>query len=294
MLRVLDLFSGLGGFSLGLERTGGFRTVAFCEIEEFPRKVLRKHWPDVPIFEDVTNADFEPVGPVDLVTAGFPCQDISLAGKGAGLTGERSGLFWHILRTVRMVGRPQLLLENVAELLNRGLGAVLGALAQIGYDAEWHCIPASAVGAPHVRDRVWIMAHPNKERSSSERGKRQDLSEEGSVWRNEFGRGQSVIEWQKPIRGARQTRKGADSNSPGSEGQQSCGADQKERPRPLSGPLGPLLASHRGKWPTEPDLPRVANGLPDQSHRIAALGNSVVPRIPEMIGRAILEAEGQT
>ncbi len=159
-LRVLDLFSGIlvGGFSLGLERTGGFETVAFCEIEEFPRRVLAKHWPEVPCYEDVTTARFDAIGPVDLVAAGFPCQDISLAGKGAGLAGSRSGLFWHILRTVRMVGRPKLLLENVAELLDRGMGAVLGALAQIGYDAEWHCIPASAVGGSQERDRVWIIA----------------------------------------------------------------------------------------------------------------------------------------
>lgn len=159
-LRVLDLFSGIGGFSLGLERTGGFETVAFCEIEEFPRRVLAKHWPGVPCHEDVTTADFGHVGPVDLVTAGFPCQDISLAGKGAGLAGNRSGLFWHILRTVCMVGRPKLLLENVAELLNRGMGAVLGALAQVGYDTQWHCIPSSAVGASQERDRVWIIANP--------------------------------------------------------------------------------------------------------------------------------------
>lgn len=163
MLKVLDLFSGIGGFSLGLERTGGFKTVAFCEIEEFPRRVLSKHWPEAPCYEDVTAADFGALGPVDVVTAGFPCQDLSFAGKGAGLSGDRSGLFWHILRTVRMVGRPQLLLENVAALLDRGMGSVLGALASVGYDTEWHCIPASAVGAPHRRDRVWIVADPERD-----------------------------------------------------------------------------------------------------------------------------------
>jgi len=162
MMRVLDLFSGIGGFSLGLERTGGFETVAFCEIEEFPRKVLAKHWPDVPIYGDITSDDFGSIGPVDMVTAGFPCQNVSLAGKGAGISGDRSRLFWHILRTVRMVGRPKLLLENVAALLNRGMGTVLGALAQIGYDTEWHCIPASYIGARSLRDRVWIMAYPER------------------------------------------------------------------------------------------------------------------------------------
>lgn len=164
-LRVLDLFSGIGGFSLGLERTGGFETVAFCEIEEFPRRVLAKHWPDVPCYRDV--ATFEPGRPVDLVTAGFPCQDISIANQTAtGIAGERSGLFWHILRTVCLVGRPSILLENVAELLNRGMGAVLGALSSLGYDTQWHCIPASAVGASQERDRVWIIADPAEVRAT--------------------------------------------------------------------------------------------------------------------------------
>lgn len=157
-LRHLDLFSDIGGFALGLERTGGFETVGFCEIEKFPQKILRKHWPEVPIYEDVRT--FEHSGPVDLVTAGFPCQDISLAGQGAGLSGERSGLFWYILRAVRMVGRPRLLLENVAALLDRGMGSVLGALATIGHDAEWHRIPASYVGCRQLRERIWIVANP--------------------------------------------------------------------------------------------------------------------------------------
>jgi len=164
-LKVLDLFSGIGGFSLGLERTGGFETVAFCEIEEFPRKVLAKHWPEVPQYEDVTTSDFRHLKSVDMVTAGFPCQDASFAGKGAGLAGERTRLFWHILRTVRMVGQPKLLLENVAALLDRGMGTVLGALAQIGYDTEWHCIPSSYVGGWSKRDRVWIYANSNNEHS---------------------------------------------------------------------------------------------------------------------------------
>lgn len=169
MLKVLDLFSGIGGFSLGLERTGGFETVAFCEIEDGPQHVLNHHWPGVPLYDDIKTADFGHVGPVDMVTAGFPCQDISQAGKGAGLSGERSGLFWHILRSLRMVGRPRLLLENVAALRSRGMGEVCGALAEIGYDAEWHCIPASAVGAPHQRDRIWIVADPQRDKQPREK-----------------------------------------------------------------------------------------------------------------------------
>lgn len=237
-LRVLDLFSGIGGFSLGLERTGGFETVAFCEKESFPRRVLAAHWPEVPQYDDVTTADFGSLRPVDVVTAGFPCQDISLAGKGAGLSGDRSGLFWHILRTVRMVGRPKLLLENVAALLDRGMGSVLGALASIGYDAEWHCIPASYVGARQLRDRVWIVADP--ECDSVQRG-----PYIAQAWR------------------------------------------QKSREEQLAGLVQPCA------WP-EVSSSRdrgTGHGIPDGIHRNKSLGNSVVPQIPELIGRAILEAE---
>jgi DNA (cytosine-5)-methyltransferase 1 len=266
-MRVLSLFAGVGGFDLGLERAG-MRTVAFCEIDPFCRKVLAKNWPGVECFHDVTTADFASVGPVDLVAAGFPCQDISLAGDGAGLAGDRSGLFWHILRTVRLVGRPKLLLENVAALLDRGLGSVLGALAQIGYDAEWHCIPASAVGAPHIRDRIWIYGDPNDE-----------------------GQPDGPVNDEAPrlpeVGGAH-----SHAHEDGGERQQPKVSHTQGWPRPLSGSLGPLLDGNRG-WQAEPDLPRVANGLPNQSHRIAALGNAVVPKIPELLGRAILQAEGR-
>ncbi len=231
-MRVLDLFSGIGGFSLGLERAG-MRTVAFCEINPERRRVLRKHWPDVPIHEDVRRLPANFV--VDLVTAGFPCQDISLAGDGAGLAGMRSRLFWRIIRTAGLVGWPRLLLENVAALLGRGMGTVLGALAQVGYDTEWDCIPASAVGAPHVRDRVWISAHHRSKRGQG-------------VFLKEICR-QPAFSWCENVRGA-------------------------------SG-----LPDRSNLYPSK--LCRGGNGV---SERLDACGNSVVPQIPEIIGRAIMAA----
>lgn len=166
-LKVLDLFSGIGGFSLGLERTGGFETVAFCEIEPFPRKVLAKHWPNVPCYEDVrtlTAGQLSADGiAVDVICGGFPCQDLSNMGNRAGLAGQRSGLWFEFARLIGELRPKFLLLENVAALLGIGFGDILGFLASIRYDAEWHCIPAGYLGAPHERDRLWIVAYPQKE-----------------------------------------------------------------------------------------------------------------------------------
>ncbi len=163
-MRVLDLFSGIGGFSLGLERTGGFETVAFCEIDKAAQQVLRKHWPHVPIYEDVSSLSAKDIdGPIDVICGGFPCQDISLAGRGAGLAGARSGLWFQFHRLISEL-RPQwVLIENVALLRSRGLDEVLRSLAQIGYDAEWNCISAANIGAPHLRERLWIVAYPNND-----------------------------------------------------------------------------------------------------------------------------------
>jgi DNA (cytosine-5)-methyltransferase 1 len=174
-LRVLDLFSGIGGFSLGLERTGGFETVAFCEIEEFPRRVLAKHWPDVPCYRDVRELTAERLAAdgiaVDVITGGFPCQDLSIAGNQAGIReGTRSGLWAEIDRLIGELRPAFLVVENVANLLagpseqpGQWFGRVLGDLAERGYNAEWENIPASALGAPHRRERVWLVAYPDQD-----------------------------------------------------------------------------------------------------------------------------------
>lgn len=155
-LKVLDLFSGIGGFSLGLERTGGFKTVAFCERAPYPSKVLARHWPGVPNLGDIEKANFPYA---QAITAGFPCTDVSSAGLRAGLAGEHSGLWREVVRALRVVRPEYAVLENVAALLDRGMGEVLGDLAALGYHVEWDCIPASHLGAPHGRDRIWIIAY---------------------------------------------------------------------------------------------------------------------------------------
>jgi len=160
MMTFGSLFSGIGGIDLGLERAG-MSCKWQVEIDPFCRQVLAKHWPDVTRYSDVREVKGEHLEPVDLVAGGFPCQDISNAGKCAGINGERSGL-WHEFFRIICALRPHfILVENVSALRCRGLGRVLGDLAAIGYDAEWSCVSACAMGAPHTRDRLFIVSYPN-------------------------------------------------------------------------------------------------------------------------------------
>lgn len=168
-MRVLDLFAGIGGFTIGLERAG-FETVAFCEIEPYAQKVLRKNWPEVPIYDDVRTITADRLASdgigVDVITGGFPCQDISVAGNQAGIQdGTRSGLWSECARLLGELQPRYAIFENVTNLLNGERGdwfkRVLWDISEVGYDAEWHCIPASELGAHHHRDRVWIIAYPS-------------------------------------------------------------------------------------------------------------------------------------
>ncbi len=174
-LTIGSLFSGIGGLELGLERAGLGPVKWQAESDRFARAVLARRWPEVRRYEDVRDVDRD-AARVDVVCGGFPCQDLSVAGGGAGLAGARSGLWTEILRVARVVGPRYLVLENVAALLVRGVGTVLGALAESGFDAAWDCVPAAAVGAPHRRDRIllvaWRVPHPERDpvRQLAERG----------------------------------------------------------------------------------------------------------------------------
>jgi len=184
MIRVGELFAGIGGIGLGLEMAGGFEVAWHVERDPYAQKVLAKNWPGLPIHDDVTTfpPDNSDEWNVDMITGGFPCQDISVAGKGAGLHGERSGLFYEIVRIAGVLQPRFLLLENVPALLTRGLPDVLGALAQSGYDAQWRVLSAAEMGAPHLRKRIFIfctMADPERERGRSRQAGRQDASHAG-------------------------------------------------------------------------------------------------------------------
>ena len=187
-LNVLDLFSGSGMFSLGLERTGGFETVGFCEIEEYPRKVLRRHWPTVPIYTDIRSLSGEEAGTVDVICGGFPCQDLSVAGKGAGLSGQQSGLWSEFRRLIGEIRPGWVILENVANLLSgppersgEWFGRLLADLAALGYDAEWHCIPLTYFGAPNNRDRVWVVAYPKRDEQPRQEPRLREIGRMGRL-----------------------------------------------------------------------------------------------------------------
>ena len=247
-MKVLDLFSGIGGFSLGLERAG-METVAFCEFDEHAQKVLRKHWPGVPIHSDIRELNAKQYrGTVDVICGGFPCQDLSTAGKQVGFSGERSSLYGEMLRVIGECMPRYAIFENVTGLLTgdsgRWFGQFLYDLAQIGFDAEWHCVSASDIGAQHHRDRVWVIAYPCGSRSKVGLA-RQNVRQEGDT--------RISINLSNEIRRARR--------KPGMEG-----------------------------WSIEPNVGRVANGVPNRAHRLKQLGNAVVPQIPEAIGRAIMGA----
>ena len=209
MWKVGSLFSGIGGIELGFERAGGFETAWFVECEPYAQAVLRKHWPNVPIYGDIREIDFTTLPKVDILTGGFPCQDISNAGKRKGITGERSGLWKEYLRAICEIRPKIVFVENVAALVNRGLDVVLRDLAQAGYDAEWFCLSAADVGAPHKRQRIWIIAHSdgnsqsvmsfNGEQGCGKLGKNvADNSNKGiSTWRrgNDFDNEKESESW---------------------------------------------------------------------------------------------------
>ena len=163
-MKLLDTFAGIGGFSYAAEKlVGGFETTQFIEINPYCQKILNKHWSHVPIHDDITTFTAKS-GEFDIITGGFPCQDISVAGLQKGITKEtRSGLFYELIRVIRMVRPKYVVLENVAAILNRGLDIVLRELSEAGYDAEWAVISASSLGACHRRSRWWLVAYPNSE-----------------------------------------------------------------------------------------------------------------------------------
>lgn len=405
MLTVGSLFSGIGGFDLGLERTGHMRTLWFCEQNPYRRAVLAKHWPGVPIHDDVralvADTDGEPdqrsrrdmgrrravvaavqgqsessgvgetsessdeterpmsvpVPYVDVLCGGFPCQDLSVAGKGAGIEGARSGLWAEFARIIGELRPRYVIVENVPALLARGMGRVLGDLAACGYDAEWDCIPASALGAPHRRDRVWIVAYPYadegrcevvgepqpagveyvgdesdrlrttrsagavgypngerpqgrgrhdqraRERVAGQAGTQPAMADATGEGRHVTrSAGEALLEpraQQRPTgRGGGGEGMGNADSAPANAyaeagaSRQAIGESGRREPESDLGLLAHGFSPGLAGWDREPDIPRVAKGVPNRVDRLAALGDALVPQIAEYIGRRIMEWEG--
>ena len=327
-----SLFAGIGGFDLGFERAG--MTCKWqVEIDDYANRVLAKHWPNVHRERDIRTAGRHNLERVDVICGGFPCQDISYAGQGAGLDGERSGLFFEAVRVVRELRPRIVVLENVAALLTRGLDRVLGTLAEIGFDTEWHCIPAAAVGAPHIRDRVFVIG---TDANATEYGRRQRNENSGrcreGTGEREECRSRSVREnvadadeqhgdngrhgsgsvcgkrskqtdvcgSEKDVANARARRRCEKLHEQidiRSGQETNCNRNQTPEAKGRGNVSGVFTGAsssggEQSDWITEPDVGRVANGVPARVDRLRGLGNAVVPQVAEWIGKRIVETVG--
>lgn len=272
------LYSGIGGFSLAAQRVG-LKTIWMAEIDDYCLKVLNKHWPDVPKYGDVREITELPY--VDVLTAGFPCQPVSLAGKRLGEADDR-WLWPDTIRLIRLARPRVVVLENVPGLLRRGMPSVLGDLAASGFDAEWESIPAAAFGAPHRRDRIFIVAYPNYQPNKAERGQRPHLAPQGFGWRAHRSRGSHDAQRQVTLWGAGEVAGlAADANGIRRDG--------------WAGAFG------SARWPESQDSPQwlphpgdswVADGLPTKLERaqLRGLGNAVVPAVAEYVLRQAVRA----
>ena len=271
-----SLFAGIGGFELGLERAiPGAYTLWQVEQNTFCQKVLAKHWPEARIYDDVRNITKNNVEQVDILCGGFPCQDISVAGKGEGLNGKRSGLFWEFHRIIEELQPRAVIMENVPAITIRGLGTVLGSLSQIGYDAEWCTIRASDFGAPHKRARWFCIAYPS--------------SVSNSRWTSTYSN-EERERASNPIQSRRKALNVYDT-----EGLSPYSISKRAQIQIKGEQSSEQL--FRGKspqnwerFPTTSPICRRDDGIPHRVDRIAALGNAIVPQCSEWIGKKLWES----
>ena len=277
-MKTGSLFSGIGGIEIGFEKQG-FETEWFIESEPYAQAILRKRFPQAKIYGDIKKVNFRTIPRVEILTGGFPCQDISYAGKGVGIKGSRSSLWKHYLRAISEI-RPRIaLIENVPALRSRGLDTVLCDLSSIGYDAEWYCISASTIGALHKRDRIFIFAYPNSNGNGLNNTSNNEEKEEIR------GKQQGDVPSEcSKIDGDR------DVSNTNKEGLQGCKETRDIESNRKKGKQ--QLTRQSGYWKAEPKLGRVANGISNRVDRIKCLGNAVVPQVAEVFAKAIKEIIG--
>jgi DNA (cytosine-5)-methyltransferase 1 len=311
-----SLFSGIGGLELGFEMTGAFKTIWQCEIDKSATQVLEKHWPNVTRFTDVKKVGKHNLEPVDAIIGGFPCQDLSYAGKGAGIHAARSGLWWEYHRIINEL-RPRIaVMENVPGLFTRGLSEVLGSLSEIGFDAEWRVVSAASQGAWHQRDRVFIVAYASSKQIRREQITTSKRSVPPIAFRLSASRDvtHTVSRRRKTSDPKFRCVPKLDENS---NAKSFAHADSKrfqalrfargskpEKPTTFSNSFNtPEWAGGNFRQPDstikrtsiKPHLRGVVNGIPERldlsrSERLRLLGNAVVPQVAQFVANCILES----
>ena len=270
-MTVGSLFAGIGGFDLGFERAG-YDIRWQVDIDDYANRVLAKHWPHVRRYRDIRTIDWRDVEPVDVVCGGFPCQPHSVAGRRKASEDDRD-LWPEVVRCLREVRPRWFVGENVPGLLSsedgRFFGTVLRDLAACGFDVEWDCLPASAFGAPHRRDRVWIVAHANGS-GSDQQSRVSEFSRAGLSDIDGRGRG-CASAGREDVADAHGAR-----------------CIEQRRAFPVRAEFA--AAECGGRWEPEPAVGRVAHGVPHRVDRLRGLGNAVVPQITEWIARRLLVA----
>ena len=322
MYKHLDLFSGIGGFSLGLEATGEFETVAFCDYEPFCQKVLRKHWEEVPIYGDIKELTYEKlradgIDQIDIITGGYPCQPFSVAGNKKGEQDPRH-LWPEYFRLVKECRPTWVIGENVGGHIKLGLDTVLKDLESEGYSTRTFSISAASIGANHKRERVWIVAYSEcnanlreKSRVNGEEKKMESKHRENDSASGEFIRTSTVRKSDngydetlansndrlsngknEEVRTGRNTFNNGSSDLGNSDNKR-----QQEQWNPESIPETFKRETERSStersswWEVEPNVGRVVNGIPKRVDRLKSLGNSLIPQIPYYIGQSIIQSE---
>ena len=287
-MKVLDLFSGIGGFSLGLERAG-MKTVQFVENDPYCQKVLAKNFPGIPIHGDIKTFNYGTS--VELISGGFPCQPYSHAGEQRGKEDDRH-LWEEYLRIIQSVRSRWVLGENVSGIINMELDQVLSDLESENYSCQSLVIPACAVNAPHRRDRVWIIARRNAMGNSEYNGlSTAKESRSPSSISNNSSQGENKTFQSKGTSGRSNIKNVAHANKERIQGRKETGNLESEGTQRNQFSLRCSQRRIGKNWSIEPELGRVANGIPSRVDRIKSLGNAVVPQIVEIIGRAIMEIE---
>jgi DNA (cytosine-5)-methyltransferase 1 len=310
-MKVLDLFSGIGGFSHGLDKVG-FKTVAFCEMDKYCKLVLQKHWKGVKIYNDVKELKGEEIikehGTIDIVVGGFPCQPFSIAGARKG-TDDNRHLWPEMFRIIKELKPRWVIGENVRNIISIQNGMVFENvctdLEGEGYEVRAFNIPAAGVGAPHKRERVWIVANSRCTLRQGSELERENANEGGQENANQHQRSSGTPEHNVANTNTRLSEQSNQevqargntlnsscedvANTNGERQQEQCGTESVQKEGNES-QRSSSQARHTG-WESEPDVGRVAHGLSGRVHRLKALGNSIVPKIAEEIGRAIAIAE---